>query len=161
MPTATQVISRLHEPAVRRFKSASAGFTLLEAIVALTIIGVVLVPVMSFLAESSRQLIAVADATQRAEAKRTVVAYIQTLNPKLTPTGEDRLSDQLKIRWVSTPLVDPNSEFRLGGRLGSYRMGFYAVDVTVVREDQDWFEFRARKVGYTSRAADIAPMGPR
>ena len=49
----------------------SRGFTLLEAIVALAIIGITLVPVMTFLVSASRQLASAADSNARATAQAT------------------------------------------------------------------------------------------
>lgn len=165
MPTDSKIetLARKRHRALssKRRAGSSAGFTLLEAIVALTIVGIALVPVMSFLAEASRQLTMVVDASARAEAQRSVVAYLETLNPNLNPTGEDILSENLTVRWVSTTLVDGNSQTRLGGRLGTYNLGFYIVDVTVVRDDADWFELQARKVGFQPRSLAINPgLGP-
>lgn len=128
------------------------GFTLLEAIVALTIIGIALVPVMSFMGEASRQLQVAAESNTRASAQQTVQAYLEVLNPMLTPTGEMPLSQTLSISWTSQPLISGNSDVRLGGRLGTYRIGFFIVDVVVLRERREWFTLQSRKIGYLPRS---------
>ncbi len=135
------------------------GFTLLEAIVALTIVGIALVPVLSFLAEASRQIQVAAESNTRAGAQQTVQAYLEVLNPMVTPEGEMPLSQTLSISWVSEPLFEPDNDVRLGGRLGTYNIGFYLVDVTVLREGKEWFTLRARKIGYVPRSQGLGSTG--
>ena len=136
------------------------GFTLLEAIVALAIIGIALIPVLSFLSQSSRQLVAVADSNRRASAQQTAMAFVETINPRLMPSGEAVLTDSLTLRWVSRPLTDLDSPGVLGGRLGGSQLAFFALDVTVVSNNEDWFTFEARKVGYEPRSLNITGTIP-
>ncbi len=131
------------------------GFTLLEAIVALTIIGVTLIPIMSFLGQASRQLESAAESNQRAMAQQTVLAYIESLNPIANRTGEAVLSKDLTVRWVSVALVEPGAASAFGGRLASYQMGFYRVDIDVIRNEIVWFKFQVRKVGYQPRSQSL------
>jgi prepilin-type N-terminal cleavage/methylation domain-containing protein len=135
----------------------SRGFTLLEAIVALTILGIALVPVMSFMAESARQITVAADSNLRAEAQKTVMGFIEVLNPMTTPSAAINLSNHMSVEWVSTPMTNPETEANLSGRLGAYRIAFYNVDVTVLRDGVPWFDFVARKVGYESKSMSLMP----
>ena len=141
-------------PSPRRHVS---GFTLLEAIVALTIVGITLVPVMSFLINASQQLTFAADSNQRAATQRMALAYIETMNPLAEPEGKAELSERVSLRWASTTLAEPNSQARLGARLGAYRIGFFLVDVTVVRGSEEWFSFEVRKIGYQPLASPMMP----
>ncbi|MDX2143321.1 MAG: prepilin-type N-terminal cleavage/methylation domain-containing protein [Rhodospirillaceae bacterium] len=132
-----------------------AGFTLLEAIVALAIIGFTLIPVMTLTGEATRQLTAAADSNQRVFSQQAILAYLETLNPSLRPDGEEQLSTTLAIRWSSTPLVAPQVESRIGGRLAGFELAFYLVDVTVLRNEQEWFAFQIRKTGYQPRVFSL------
>ena len=134
-----------------------SGFTLLEAIVALTIVGLTLVPVMSFLVNATQQISVAADSNQRAAAQRTALAYIETMNPFTEPVGKADLSEKVSLQWVSTALAEPNSQARLGARLGAYRIGFFLVTVTVLRESVEWFSFEVRKIGYQPLASPMMP----
>jgi general secretion pathway protein I len=140
---------------MQRRRRGQRGFTLLEAIVALAIIGLTLVPVMGFLAEASRQLQVAADANLRSNAQQTVAAFMQSVNPIDKPEGEEILSPQMTVRWVSTPIVEPNTEPRLGGRLGGYTLGFYQIDVTVIRNEAEWFTFQVKRIGYRASARGL------
>jgi prepilin-type N-terminal cleavage/methylation domain-containing protein len=137
-----------HPSPLNSWRTVSRGFTLLEAIVALTIIGITLVPAMSFIAQASRQISAAAESNRRVRAQEAVLALNDVLNPLLTPEGEVALSPQLTVRWQSEVLVDPTQSQRLGGRLSGYNVGFYAVTFSLVENDKDWFSLTTRKVGY-------------
>jgi prepilin-type N-terminal cleavage/methylation domain-containing protein len=134
---------------------ACQGFTLLEAIVALTIIGITLVPVMSFIVQASRQLTAAAESNRRVVVRDSVLALSESLNPLLTPEGEIALSSDIMVRWESQTLVDPAQSQRLGGRLGGYKLGFYAVTFKLLENEKDWFAFTTRKVGYQPLALPL------
>lgn len=136
-------------------KSRKNGFTLLEAIVALTIIGVTLIPIMSFLGQASRQLESAAESNQRAIAQQTILAYVESLNPLINRTGEAAVSKNLAMRWTSIALVEPGTASAFGGRLASYQLGFYRVDIDVIRNDSIWFQFQVRKIGYLPRSQSL------
>jgi len=135
----------------------SRGFTLLEAIVALAIIGITLVPVMTFLVSASRQLASAADSNARATAQATALAYVETINPLFSPVGDVELSEVMSLQWVSTAVVEPNSETRPGARLSSWKMGFYRIEITVLRNRNVWFSFEVRKIGYQRPTDTLMP----
>jgi general secretion pathway protein I len=133
------------------------GFTLLEAIIAIAILGIALIPLLSFTSQSVLQLHAAADSNARSIAEQNVLAFLETLNPLDQPTGSTTLGD-LRVQWSSKPLVDQSQNTTPGSALPYYVIGFYSVDVRVSRDGADpWFEFAARKVGY--RAPVIQGFG--
>lgn len=137
--------------------SHTRGFTLLEAIVALVIIGVTLIPVMAFLTNASRQLAVAADVTQRAFVQQTLLAYCETINPLSTPAGEVELTPTLHLRWTTEELVAPTKKAMPGSRAGDTRVGFYRINMVVIRDDQEWFSYSVRKVGFQFNPLGLAP----
>lgn len=124
------------------------GFTLLEAIVAVTIIGMTMIPIMSFLSQAALQLGAAAQSNARNTTTQDVLAFMETVNPLIQATGTSAFGD-IGVSWTSEPLVEPNLQVRPGVGLSSFSVGFYKVNVRVSRGAQDpWFEFDLRKVGY-------------
>jgi general secretion pathway protein I len=124
------------------------GFTLLEAIVAIAILGIALIPLLSFTSQSVLQLHAAADSNARSLAEQNVLAFLETVNPLDQPTGNTTLGD-LRVEWSSKPIVDQTRNTTPGSALPYYDIGFYWVDVRVSRDGANpWFEFAARKVGY-------------
>lgn len=129
------------------FSSNSRGFTFIEAIVSLAVIGVAILPLMALLSQSISQLNRVADAKERAAAMESALSVLDPINPLLNPSGSTMLGTTA-MTWSSVALVEPNQSIQLRAGLAGYSMGFYAVTVSLSRDDQPWFSFEARKAGY-------------
>ncbi len=135
-------------------RPAEKGFTLLEAIVALTLLGLALVPMLSFISESAGQLARVADTNERSLAVQSAVALLDPINPMETPQGEESIGHELTVRWSSNVAIPPNDGPQIGMGLPGFRVGFYDVRVSLLRRDDPWFEFDLRKVGYQKIASN-------
>ena len=155
MMDATQAarISPLQDEA----RSLEDGFTLLEAIVALAIIGVTLIPLITFFGQSAAQLNMAADVNERSLAQQSAVAFLEPMNPMSEPEGSTELGN-FSISWRSEAVVQPNQEVRIGTGLAGYSIGFYRVSVTLSRPGLDpWFSFETRKVGYRLLTSSLPP----
>ena len=127
---------------------ANAGFSFLEAIVAVTIVGVVLLPIMSLINQSISQLRMVADANRQSMAMESSIAAMGSVNPLVEPDGTMDLGN-FSLSWASETLVAPNTERRPGTGLAGFSTGFYSLRVTTYLDNGDeWFSFDTRKVGY-------------
>lgn len=125
------------------------GFTLLEAIVAITIVGLTLLPLVSFIAQAANQLERAADSNERSLVMQSAVALMTPVNPLVEPEGQLPLDKDVTVSWRSDTLVEPNTNALLGAGLGGYQLGFYKIHVVVSRADTpEWFAFDLRKVGY-------------
>ncbi len=133
------------------------GFTLLEAIVAMTIVGVALVPILTFISQMATGLSRAAEANARSLAQQAVLELLEPLNPMDRPVGEDQVGSLL-VRWQSQVLVPPNKEAALASGLVGYSVGFYKVTVSVDRVNSGpWFSFDMRKAGYRQFANPLSP----
>lgn len=143
-----------------RRSQASAGFTLLEAIVALTVMALALIPLITFIAQSSDQLMRAADANERSIVSQSVLALMDPINPMAEPEGTLPLDEEISVSWRSEAIVQPNEGAIVGTLLPGFRVGFYGVNVTVTRAERPWFEFQMRKVGYQNmRGTSADPFG--
>lgn len=130
-------------------RSAGArGFTLLEAIVAVAIVGIAIVPIVTFVSQMVSALSRAGDVNAQNLAKQAIIELLEPLNPLEQPTGQDQIGD-LALRWESENVIPPNATTRVGTGLSGFSMGFYNVTVSVDRVDRKpWFSFAMRKVGY-------------
>jgi len=143
-----------------RAHSTSAGFTLLEAIVALTVMALALIPLITFIAQSSDQLMRAAEANERSIVTQSVLALMDPINPLAEPEGMLPLDEEIGVSWRSELIVQPNEAGLAGTLLPGFRVGFYGVTVSVTRGEQPWFDFRMRKVGYQNlRAGGLNSFG--
>ena len=123
------------------------GFSLLEAIVAMTIMATCLMALYAWLSSSTLAINRVrANASALTDA-RVAKAIIETVNPMSEGKGS-RLLAPLEIRWEARPI----SELRLGmspaGSATPFDFRLYELDVRVLRDGQMVREFRMRKAGW-------------
>lgn len=140
-------------------RSSQEGFTLLEAIVAITIVGLTLLPLVSFIAQAANQLERAADSNEQSLVMQSALALMTPVNPLLEPEGNLPLDKDVSISWQSETLVEPNTAALLGAGLGGYRLGFYKIHVVVNRTNTpEWFAFDLRKVGYDRFTSAFDPF---
>ncbi len=133
------------------------GFTLLEAIVAIAILGIAILPIMALLGQSVAQLSLAGEANARASATESALAIVDPINPLTTPSGEIRLGET-NLSWQSETIVEPNEIPQMRAGLAGYSVGFYKVTVLLSRNDEPWFSFDTRKVGYQRISAAGGPF---
>ena len=129
-------------------RRSAAGFTLLEAIVALTVMAIALIPLITFIGQSADQLARAGEANERSLVTQSALALIEPVNPMAEPEGTLPLDDEIAVSWRTSDIAPPTEGAILGTQLNGYRIGFYGVTVTVTRFNQPWFDFTMRKVGY-------------
>ena len=127
--------------------SHNSGFTLIEAVVAMVIIGMTMVPVMLLISQSMIQLIKVKEINDRALAVKSALAIIESINPASSPTGSVTTGDTT-LTWNSNIIVKPNKNVQIGAGLAGYSISFHNVEIDILRDDRSWFGFNLRKVGY-------------
>ena len=128
----------------RRLQS---GFSLLEAVVALTIMATCLLALYGWLSTSTFSLNrarASALALQQARAARAVV---DTINPMAEPNGKRDLPS-LEIRWKARPLTDLRIGMSQAGLPTPFDFRLYELDVEVLRDGEVVDDFSMRKTGW-------------
>ena len=124
-----------------------SGFTLLEVIVALTLIATVGMAIFSWINSSLASLNRVQEKTIRQEVGRSAVSYMQTVNPMIQPSGEAEMG-AYEIQWQSH-LLEPA---KMGsGHLGGsslYELALYDTHVQVRLEESEVTAFDVRLVGF-------------
>lgn len=126
----------------------SKGFTLLEAIVALAVMAMALIPMVAFVSQSANELQRAGESNERSFVMQSALALMDPINPMTEAQGTLPLDRNITIMWESQPIVEPNPGIQVGSGLPAYRLGFYKVHVSLLRDRETWFDFDMRKVGY-------------
>lgn len=128
-------------------RGRQAGFSLLEAIVAMTLFAVGSVALYALQAQSVRSLQRVAEREAYVAAVEAALPLVEDLNPMREPSGTRRVAD-IEVRWTSTPLEDPRPGRTAVGSESLFEVGLYEVDVDVRRNGEPGARFNLRRVGY-------------
>lgn len=131
---------------------------MIEAIVALVVIGVASVPLSLLISQSIDQLTRITEANERAAAVDSALALMDPVNPLETPEGAIDMGT-FSLSWTSNVLVQPNPDVKVGATLATYSIGFYEVEVDLQKDQRPWFSFSLRKTGYKRREFDGNLLG--
>jgi prepilin-type N-terminal cleavage/methylation domain-containing protein len=142
-----------------------AGFSLLEALVALAIAAVCLVPLLTLqrqVIDSERRH----EATmRRAEIQRNALVLLREVNPTEDPEGQVSLPPDLTLSWTSTPISD--AKLATGQPTsgdGVFTVQLYRLEAQVLKGDQPIVPpFSVERVGWQlpeSQPAAPAAAGP-
>lgn len=130
-------------PAHRR----QAGFTLLEAIVALTLFSLVGLSLFAWLGSNVIALERVQARHAALADARNALAVLETVNPLLEPEGS-RLVGTLEVRWLARPVVERRSGIAPAGTQTIFDLALFDLDVEVRRGDGEPQAFSLRRAGW-------------
>lgn len=126
---------------------AQRGFSLLEAIVALTILATVGMALFAAMSQSTQMVARAEDVRLADSALRNAAAWMASVNPAETPQGEQQLGD-VTLRW-SAELVEPMHDATTGYlQPGLYQVGLYDVRLELTRDGNSLAEATIRRAGY-------------
>lgn len=123
------------------------GFSLLEAIVALTLMATSLLALYAWLSSSTLALNRVSAKALALQDSRAAMAVVETINPMVTPEGVREL-DPLEIRWKASPLTDLRFGMSPAYSATPFDFRLYLLEVTVRRDQRVVNEFSVRKTGW-------------
>jgi general secretion pathway protein I len=124
------------------------GFSLLEAIVAMALIGGVGMALFSLINANLISLARIQEINAQAEATANVVEYMNAVNPMLAPEGNADLG-AYRLRWKAQPVTAFQDGANYPNGISLYRLGLYQTTVTVEQADgAKWFELALQQVGY-------------
>lgn len=136
-------------------RNRQAGFTLLEAIVALVLIGSAGLALFSWINGNIMALTRIHDVNARSEATVNVLEYMDRVNPMLAPEGEAPLG-AYSITWRSQATSSITEGVNYPRGQSFYQMALYSTSVSVKKAaDQAWFELKLQQVGYKRVRSNI------
>lgn len=123
------------------------GFSLLEAIVALTILAAAGLALFAAMSQSLQMVGRAERAREVDSALLNAVAWMETVNPMETPRGEQAFGD-FRLQWQSEP-IEPVRDGTTGFlQPGLYQVGLYRVRLALTRDGVLEREEILRRVGY-------------
>lgn len=123
------------------------GFTLLEAIVALTIFSMAALALFSWLGTNVNALRRVDERHAALTDARNALALVGTINPMMEPEGERRIGP-LTVRWRSTPMVERKMGRGPGGGASAFDLALVRLHVEVFRGADQVDSFAVTKAGW-------------
>lgn len=133
------------------------GFTLIEALVALVVLGSAGMALFSWINASIMSLRRVEDANARSDAMANVIEYLQAVNPMITPVGRADLG-HYTIEWTAAPVtpVADGSGYPRG--ISLYQLALFDTRVVAAKPgDSAWFEFTLTLAGH-KKVRDVASL---
>ena len=138
-------------------RRAQAGFTLLEAIVALVVFTMGALALYGWLSTNIITLDRIRARQQLELTMHSALDLIRRTNPMDIPIGERQVGD-LKVSWVSALLEPAKPNVVQSGRPGIFVVGLYEVSVRVSRNGQLLQTFQVRQVGWKQVMATPVDM---
>ncbi|MCP8464763.1 prepilin-type N-terminal cleavage/methylation domain-containing protein [Pseudomonas sp. ZM23] len=118
-------------------RSVQSGFTLLEAVVAMTLLVIVGGALLAWLNTGFHSVERMAAVQYRIDASRVALAHLERINPLAQPTGSVRLGPYL-LEWKSQPLTSPMPVVgRYSGNPGPYDAVLFRVEARIGEEGHE------------------------
>jgi general secretion pathway protein I len=138
-------------------KRSQAGFTLIEAVVALVILATALVGFYSFLSTTLNGANHLEQAAIGSDRRLNALELAATLNPMATPDGSFKL-DSYRIEWHSKAVTQVQQSSRYPVGQGNFHIALY--EVTLNFPDNPAIEpVVVTKLGYHRDGAVNAGLG--
>lgn len=147
---------RLHPPVAHRPRASgrpgasaakAAGFTLLEAIVALVVFSMGAFALYGWLSTNMITLERIRDRQEIEAAMHSALDMVRRTNPMETPSGE-RQAGHLLVSWTSVLVEPARPNVGQSGTPAIFNVGLYDANVRVLRDGRELGAFRVRQVGW-------------
>jgi len=136
----------------------SAGFTLIEAMVAMVIIGGAGMALFTWVNASIVALRRVEDVNARSAATANAIEYMQSVNPMLKPEGQVSLG-AYQLSWKAQPQTPITNGAAPLMSTSQFQLALYDTQVKAMRSDGGfWFDFNLTLVGYKRLREYVNPF---
>lgn len=111
------------------------GFSVIEALLAVAMIAVALIPLMGLQIRVNRDYSRQREIHAEIEARRNALAVLRDVNMMREPAGALRLAGDRTLRWRAIPRSGVVRSTDGGAGDGAFEVALYTVVVTVLGED--------------------------
>lgn len=130
----------------------SAGFTLLEAIVALVIFSMGVLALYSWLGVNIKTLSRVQERREVEALTSSAIDALRLVNPMENPRGRREIG-QLVLQWDSKPVEPTRNAVNQTGLPTIFQVGLYSLDVRLSVKGVELQRFQVRQLGYKQTGA--------
>ncbi|HET7655376.1 MAG TPA: prepilin-type N-terminal cleavage/methylation domain-containing protein [Luteimonas sp.] len=128
-------------------RRAQAGFTLLEAIVALVVFSLGAFALYGWLSANLIALERIQANRELDTATLSALDVVRRVNPMATPRGEREAGD-LVVAWDATEVQPVRDSVTQIGKPNLFRVGLYDLDVRVSHDGREITRFSVRRLGH-------------
>jgi general secretion pathway protein I len=107
------------------------GFSVIEALVAVAIIGIAMVPIVSMQTQMIRQYQRQQALQEQLAAQRNALALLREINVMAEPSGRRGLAQGRALAWQAVPISAPQRSIRFLAGEGDFTVSLYRVDAVV------------------------------
>jgi len=111
-------------------RKAEAGFSILEALVAIAVLAMALLPILALQGQFVKSVAAIERAESQLSLHQVISEHIRSLNISINSEGQ--FSTQgADIKWKASPIIEPRRIRGNGGMNSRYKITLYDVQISV------------------------------
>ncbi|WP_298579453.1 prepilin-type N-terminal cleavage/methylation domain-containing protein [uncultured Luteimonas sp.] len=136
-------------PPCSRGLAGQAGFTLLEAIVAMVIMATTMLALYAWLGSATIGVQRARSVAQGLADARVALAVIEGINPMDGERGSRDVGD-LTVRWSAETIADRRAGVTSAGVAAPYDFALYDIEVETLRDGRQTYAFNVRRAGWVA-----------
>lgn len=156
MPSPAEPVSRASDASARA--GGEAGFTVLEAIVAVAILGLAMIPLLSLQVQTSQGAIAIQRAVDRRIAEDVGRSYLRLVDPASTPIGALPIGGGWTLSWTTEILAAERPAISGLTQPTRYAVGRYRLAGVLAHESGQTLDLQAVVAGVRETTASVSFM---
>ena len=138
-------------------RRAQSGFSVIEALAALAIIAIALIPLMSLQVQVSRGYIHQRELRAELTARRNGLALLRDLNIMESPSGVRALDPETTMSWSAAPISPLTRNTRQGAGEGEFSVRLFRVRISLIRPGASPDVFSVEQLGWRPVVRDERP----
>ena len=107
------------------------GFTILEMVVALTILSALMIPLLTLQNQLLGNFVRYESAYHRMTLTRNALAILDEVNPARASSGRYVVGENAILEWTAVPLSDPHPNAAGDGTTGPYTAQLFRIDARI------------------------------